>query len=173
MRGQRPDDAAIIAAMDAVDRDILDALRTDARMSYRSLGARVGLSANAAADRVRRLIATGVIRGFVTLTDETATSDTRLDLIVDARLRPDTDPETFEAALARLPWITEAVHVTGAWDYQLRVRVPNAARIDELIRVLKRETGVEATQTRLVLRTAALAETATFGPPVAPRPQQR
>lgn len=56
--------------MDRRDRDILDALRADARLSYRSLGAQVGLSANAAADRVRRLVATGVIRGFVTLIDE-------------------------------------------------------------------------------------------------------
>lgn len=140
-------------SVDSIDRDILDVLRSDARMPYRTLGARVGLSANAAADRVRRLVATGVIRGFVTSINESAGSDPRLDLLIDARLRPDTDVESFEAALTRLSWLTDAVHVTGAWDYQLRVRVPDAARIDALVRILKREAGVEATQTRLVLRT--------------------
>jgi len=68
--------------MDARDRDILEALRSDARLSYRSLGAQVGLSANAAADRVRRLLVTGVIREFKTVIDETADPEARLDLIV-------------------------------------------------------------------------------------------
>lgn len=76
----------------------------------------------------------------------------RLDLLVDLRLRSDTDPAVFEAALARMRWITEAIHVTGAWDYQLRVRLPDAARLDKLVRALKRETGAESTQTRMVLR---------------------
>jgi Lrp/AsnC family leucine-responsive transcriptional regulator len=139
--------------MDSKDRDILDVLRSDARSSYRSLGARAGLSANAAADRVRRLVDTGVIRGFVTLVDDSAHPDARLDLLVDVRLRPDTDPDDFETSLARLRWVREAIHVTGAWDYQLRVRLPDAARLDELVRALKRESGAEITQSRLVLRT--------------------
>lgn len=137
--------------MDAVDRDILDALRGDARLSYRSLGAMVGLSANAAADRVRRLVTSGIIRGFITSIDESASGDAALDLLVDVRLRTETDPAVFEAALTRLAWITQAIHVTGAWDYQLRVRVPTADRIDQMLRTLKREAGAEATQTRLVL----------------------
>jgi Lrp/AsnC family leucine-responsive transcriptional regulator len=139
--------------MDNRDRDILDALRSDARLPYRTLGARVGLSANAAADRVRRLVATGVIRGFVTLVDESADPDARLNLLIDIRLRPDTDHAAFEAAVTRLRWIVEAIHITGAWDYQLRVRLPDTARLDELVRALKRETGAETTQSRLVLRT--------------------
>lgn len=146
--------------MDAIDRDILDALRSDARLPYRALGARVGPSANAAADRVRRLVATGVIQGFVTSIDE-AGGDSRLDLLVDVRLRPDTDSEAFEATLRGLRWLDEALHVTGPWDYQLRVRVPDAARIDEVVRVLKREAGAEATQTRLVLGTVAPRHRAT------------
>ncbi|HEX5532744.1 MAG TPA: Lrp/AsnC family transcriptional regulator [Actinomycetales bacterium] len=146
--------------MDAVDREILSILREDARAPYRSLGAAVGLSANAAADRVRRLVKQGVIQGFVALVDETAAgaaggsagSERRLDLLVDVRLRSETDPTAFETRLMQLPSVVEAVHVTGVWDYQLRVRVPDPAHIDELSRLLKREAGAEQTQTRLVLR---------------------
>jgi Lrp/AsnC family leucine-responsive transcriptional regulator len=147
--------------MDAIDREILSILREDARTPYRTLGAAVGLSANAAADRVRRLVKQGVILGFVAIVDETAagaadatSGDRRLDLLVDVRLRPDTDPTVFETRLMRLPSVVEAVHVTGVWDYQLRVRVPDPAHIDELSRLLKREAGAEQTQTRLVLRSA-------------------
>ncbi|HBF81580.1 MAG TPA: AsnC family transcriptional regulator, partial [Streptomyces sp.] len=41
--------------MDRLDREILAILQEDARISYRDLGVRVGLSANAAGDRVRRM----------------------------------------------------------------------------------------------------------------------
>lgn len=141
--------------MDAIDHDILGRLRVDARVSYRELAAHVGLSANAVADRVRRLQAHGVIRAFTIDVDERADREAgqggRLDLLVDARLRPDTDPAALEAALTAHPAVVEALHVTGSWDYQLRVRVPSAGHIDALVRWLKRDGGVEATQTRLVL----------------------
>jgi len=55
---RRPDKAfrrriGKIAAVDAIDSEILRLLRADGRMSWQELGAAVGLSANAAADRVR------------------------------------------------------------------------------------------------------------------------
>ncbi len=91
------------------------------------------------------------------MVDESASPDARLDLLVDVRLRSDTEPGAFEAALTQMCWITEAIHVTGVWDYQLRVRLPDTARLDELVRALKRESGAETTQTRLVLRTIPIS----------------
>ncbi|WP_448631057.1 Lrp/AsnC family transcriptional regulator [Cellulomonas soli] len=49
--------------MDDIDRTILRELTTDARLPFRELGRRVGLSANAAAARVRALQRDGTIRG--------------------------------------------------------------------------------------------------------------
>jgi DNA-binding Lrp family transcriptional regulator len=48
---------------DATDERIVGLLVRNARASYRDLGAAVGLSANAVAQRVRRLEAEGVLRG--------------------------------------------------------------------------------------------------------------
>ena len=39
--------------LDKIDRDIIDLLRHDARLSYRELGQKVFLSANTVAERVR------------------------------------------------------------------------------------------------------------------------
>ena len=50
--------------MDEIDSEILKLLREDGRISWRDLGAAVGLSANAASDRVRRLRQAGVITGL-------------------------------------------------------------------------------------------------------------
>ncbi|MFF1869425.1 MULTISPECIES: Lrp/AsnC family transcriptional regulator [Streptomycetaceae] len=141
--------------MDELDSEILGLLRADARISYRDLGARVGLSSNAAADRVRRLVRTGVIRGFTTLVDPAADSRPGLTVFIDVTLRPETDSDAFETTVLRLPGVTEAVHVTGAHDYLLRARAADAAALDHLLRRLKHEAGVAHSSTRLALRIAS------------------
>ncbi|MEU9008653.1 Lrp/AsnC family transcriptional regulator [Streptomyces sp. NPDC048479] len=140
--------------MDRLDSEILGILQEDARISYRDLGVRVGLSANAAADRVRRMRREGVIRGFTTLVDPAA--DTRAGLIVfiDVTLRLDTTNEDFEKAVLKLPGITEVVHVTGGHDYLLRARAADPPALDGLLRRLKREAGVAQSSTRIALRSA-------------------
>src|SRR5919198_799453 len=60
---------AILAVMDATDSEILRVLREDGRISWSELGAAVGLSANAAAERVRRMRRDGVIIGFTAIVD--------------------------------------------------------------------------------------------------------
>ncbi|TWE21181.1 Lrp/AsnC family transcriptional regulator [Kitasatospora atroaurantiaca] len=140
--------------MDALDREILGALQEDARISYRDLGRRIGLSANATADRVRRLRAEGVIRGFTTLVDPTAAGGPGLVAFIDVRLRPGSISEDFERTALTLPGITEVVHITGEYDYLLRARAADAAALDALLRTLKREAGVAQSNTRLALRSA-------------------
>jgi len=54
----------VAAALDKTDAAILEYLRQDARLSFRELGERVNLSANAARDRVRSLLSRGIITGF-------------------------------------------------------------------------------------------------------------
>ena len=50
--------------------------------------------------------------------------------------------------------VTDAVHVTGRFDYQLRVACRDTAELDRLLRHLKRDSGVSETDTRVVLRSA-------------------
>lgn len=136
--------------VDAIDREIVGALQRDARMSYRDLGRAVGLSSNAAADRLRRLLRTGVL-SIMAIVD--AGADARLRVLIDVRLQPEQSDDAFEAVLASFPTITEANHVTGAFDYLLRADLADAASLDGLLRELKQRAGVAATNTRVVLRT--------------------
>lgn len=140
--------------MDGLDREILGVLREDARISYRDLGVRVGLSANAAADRVRRMVRDGTIRGFTTIVDPTAGPRPGLVVFIDITLRLDTTNEEFERVVLKLPGITEVVHVTGAHDYLVRATAADAAELDALLRTLKREAGVAQSSTRIALRDA-------------------
>jgi len=56
-------------SLDATDWKILRELQKDARLSYNELGRRVGLSAPAAAERVRRLEDGGIITGYAAQID--------------------------------------------------------------------------------------------------------
>ncbi|MEU6755730.1 Lrp/AsnC family transcriptional regulator [Streptomyces sp. NPDC046685] len=140
--------------MDRLDREILGILQQDARISYRDLGVRVGLSANATADRVRRMRRDGVIRAFTVVVDPAADTADGLVVFIDLTLRQDTTNEEFERQVAKLPGITEVVHVTGQYDYLVRARAADPAALDGLLRRLKLEAGVAQSSTRIALRAA-------------------
>ncbi len=55
--------------MEELDRQIVDLLVKDGRMSYTDLGKATGLSTSAVHQRVRRLEQRGVIRGYAAVVD--------------------------------------------------------------------------------------------------------
>lgn len=138
--------------LDPIDREILNLLTADARMSFRELGERVSLSANAAAERVRRLQARGVIAGYRVVLDPAA-AGRRLVALVDVRIASPDVADAFEQLAASLDAITDCAHVTGRFDYALRVATADPAALDTLIRTLKTKGGVVETDTRIALRT--------------------
>ena len=138
--------------MDTVDREILVALMENARLSFRELGERVSLSANATAERVRRLQERGVITGFTTTLDPSS-AGRNLVALIDVRLSGPGEAERFERLVGGLETITEVTHVTGRFDYQVRVACRDTTELDALIRALKTQGGVVETDTRLGLRT--------------------
>ena len=139
------------ADLDDLDRRIVERLQADGRISYRALGAEIGLSANATADRVRSLVRRGVIARFTAVLGPAADSRP-LEAFIDLRLRSNADRDRFEEELTRQAAIAQAVHLTGAFDYQLRLRCSNAEEIDATIAALKNAGLVTETRTRVVLR---------------------
>jgi Lrp/AsnC family leucine-responsive transcriptional regulator len=139
------------AATDDVDLRILGLLIENGRASYASIGAAVGLSANGAADRVRRLERAGVIRGYRAQVDLESLGR-GFDAILDVRLLPAAEPEEFERRAARLPGVREVVFVTGRFDYVLRLACRDAEDLDRTVRAIRTGTGVAQTETRVVMR---------------------
>jgi len=146
-----------IAVVDPVDSEIVRLLREDARRSWRDLGAEVGLSANAVADRVRRLRRAGVITGF-TVTVDPAAGGRGLEALVGVTLAAGTESDAFARAADRLEPVLEVLHLTGAPDYQLRVSCRDTAELDALLRTLRLRLGAADTETTIILRS---------GPPAA------
>jgi len=141
--------------MDEIDRAILRRLKEDARVSFRDLAEAVGLSANAVAERVRRLVASGTIRGFRADIDPRA-QGARLAAFVDLRLATATPADAFETALRTMPGVVSASLTTGNFDYTLRVAVADEPALVALIEALG-ACGASETHSRIILRETVLS----------------
>ena len=142
--------------MDDLDEQILGLLRENGRMSWRNLGAAVGLSANAASDRVTRLRRIGVVKCFAAVVDPAA-GGRGLEALVGVTLMPGTDSDQFATLAEKLHPVTEVLHLAGRPDYQLRVACRDTIELDALLRTLRLKLGAADTDTTVILRS---------GPPV-------
>jgi Lrp/AsnC family transcriptional regulator, leucine-responsive regulatory protein len=137
--------------VDGLDHAIIGELRSNARLSWRELGERVGLGPTATADRVRRLEQIGVLRGYHADVDLSALG-MGLRAITELRLTPDTPYADFEATLRATPEVQLAFHVTGSLDYVLMLACPDVATLDRLLSRWRIEGGALESSTRILLR---------------------
>jgi Lrp/AsnC family leucine-responsive transcriptional regulator len=110
------------------------------------LGERVHLSANAVAERVRRLTRAGVIRGFRAEINQAALGRT-LEAVIDARMP---HAQGFDDAVMKRDDVLWAAHVTGESDVKLAVACNGTAGLDTFLKWLQRE-GATETRTDVVL----------------------
>ena len=140
--------------MDALDRKALPLLIKDGRITWSDLGQSLGLSAPAAAERVRKLEEHGVIKGFTTLVDAEALGYS-LTAFVFVTLGDQRKRTAFHAGVAKLDQIVECHHVAGDDDFLLKVRCRGTRDLDRLlVEELKGKMGIARTRTTVVLDTA-------------------
>src|SRR3954451_8951372 len=97
----------------------------DARTTYHDLGVAVRLSANTVGDRVRRLRASGVLRGYRAELDPAALGR-KLLMVSDVRLREGWDRGEFERSLEKVPHVVSGSRLTGEYDFLLRLACVDA-----------------------------------------------
>jgi Lrp/AsnC family leucine-responsive transcriptional regulator len=140
--------------LDSVDSKAIQRLSRDARESWADLGAALGLSAPAAAERVRRLQERGIIRGFTAVADPEAAGFPVLAFVAVTLDRQDVRAAFLEA-VRRHPLIQECHHVAGDDDFLLKVRARTMRDLERLLaEELKGRLGVARTRTTIVLGTA-------------------
>ncbi|MGI4952052.1 MAG: Lrp/AsnC family transcriptional regulator [Janthinobacterium lividum] len=146
--------------LDAIDRNILSALQADARLSLAEIGARVGLSTTPCWNRIKRMEAAGVIRGYTVRIDPAALGYAET-VIVQVVLESHTDEmlAAFGQALAQIPEVLEAFLISGDYDYFIRIAVRDTRDYERLLRErLYRIPGIRHSKSSFVLR--KLKETA-------------
>jgi Lrp/AsnC family transcriptional regulator, leucine-responsive regulatory protein len=138
---------------DAIDTKAVCHLMQDGRASWADLGTALGLSAPAAAERVRKLEDRGVIRGYAALPDPEAAGFPVL-AFVSVTLVSQNARASFLKAVRAHPLIQECHHVAGDDDFLLKVRCRGMRDLDALLSdELKGRLGVARTRTTIVLGT--------------------
>ncbi len=141
-----------MGSVDAVDRQLLDALRANARATYAELARLVGLSAPAVHERVGKLEAAGVITGYHAAVAPESLGYA-MNALVGIFITDSADSEALADELAALPAVEHCWFVAGEETFVVKVRVPDVAGLEQTIRALNALKGVARTRTTVVLST--------------------
>jgi Lrp/AsnC family leucine-responsive transcriptional regulator len=138
--------------VDSIDRRLVDLLLDNARMPYAELARQVGLSAPAVHERVGKLEAAGVIRGYRA---DVAPEALGLGVTAVIGIVQDSSGDTdgILAALEPHREIEACYFMAGEESFLLVVRVATIAELERLIVALNRTPGVSRTRTAIALST--------------------
>jgi Lrp/AsnC family leucine-responsive transcriptional regulator len=139
--------------MDNADWQLLQLVQENGKMSYADLGQRVGLSVSAVNERLKKLQAAGLIRGYVALLDPQPLG-LGVCAFVQVSVNRPADEASFLRQIATLTEVQECHHITGDFSYLLKVRVCSTADLEALIKnKLKTLHGIVRTHTLIALST--------------------
>jgi len=122
---------------------ILDALQENARMPWSELGRRVGLSAPAVTERVRRMEDAGLIAGY-----RVQLGLDKLGFPITALIRvaaPEEKCARIKAMLDARAEVLECHHVTGADAYVVKIIASSMKHLESVIEAIARHGGTPAT----------------------------
>lgn len=139
--------------IDDLDRKILGEIQRDAGQTQAELGRKLETPVSTINERLKRLNRAGLIRKTVSLVDpDLAGSGTTAFIFV--QMLPSDDRSLFLAGVEADPDIVECHHVTGAWNYLLKLRVATAKAVNRVLHErLGAATGVQRTETIFALST--------------------
>ena len=137
--------------IDALDRKILGIVQQDAGQSQTDIGRRLGVPVSTINERLKRLHKSGIIRKTVSLVDPDLVGKGTTAFIF-VQLQPTEDRSGFFDGINGDPDIVECHHVTGGWNYLLKVRVPTAKAVNRILNErLGAASGVVRTETMFAL----------------------
>lgn len=110
--------------LDPLDKEILQQLQQNGKLTARALGPLVGLSTTPTYERLKKLEESGVISRVVALLDRESVGKSHIAFCqVSLQVHSLTVMERFECAVRQIPEVMECYHITGNYDYLLKVAV--------------------------------------------------
>lgn len=140
-----------IANMDALDRELISLLRTNARTSVATLAHRLKVSRGTVTNRITRLEDDGVIVGYT------------------IRLRPDAQPNEIKAWMSIIvegnetkaviasllgePGVVSLHDTNGRWDLLAELRAENLTELSAVLERIRLIRGIHTSETSIHLAT--------------------
>ena len=143
-------------AFDRIDRQIMNLLQDDGRMTNVDLADRVGLTAPPCLRRVRALEEQGVIRGYHADLDPATLGYTiTVFAMVSLRSQAESDLAAFESHVAQIPEVRECHMLNGEIDFILKIVATDLRAFQELLTTkLTPAPNVSHVKTSLTIRTS-------------------
>ena len=139
--------------IDAKDRELLTLLQEDSKLTTKEYANRLGLSTTAVYERIKRLEKTGVIRKYVALVDKTRVNKAFMVLCHVKLIQHIKEYVLqFEREVVQLEEVSECYHISGDYDYILKVNVSNIEAYREfMVTKLTAIKNIGSTQSSFVI----------------------
>jgi Lrp/AsnC family transcriptional regulator, leucine-responsive regulatory protein len=136
-------------ATDSIDKLILAALESNARVPLAALAKKVGRSRTAVQARIQRLERTGVIQGYRAVTTE---SYGAVETFIIVYLRERLSPHGVLKTLSGVPEVIGIYRVTGDADLIVTLGPVTRKRLQDICEPLWERPDVRTTETIMVLK---------------------
>ncbi len=119
---------------DAIDRELLKLLQTDSKQTNKALSHQLNLSVTAVYERIKKLEKSGLIKQYVALVDK---SKVEKDFVAFCHVKLVQHSQDyvvrFEREVKQLHEVLECYHLSGDYDYLLKVLVKDMKAFREFM----------------------------------------
>lgn len=137
--------------LDDLDRQILRLLGRNARLSYREIAVKLGVSTSTVSARIKRLEDEHLVRGYIPDLDPRALG-LELTAIIGLRIGHGKLLDV-QRAVARDERVFAVYDTTGEWDSFILARFKGTRDLDNFVKKVLAIPDVERTNTSVVLNT--------------------
>ena len=139
--------------IDVIDLKILYILQNNGRKRLADIADEVELSAPAVMERVKKLEASGIIRGYQAQIDSKKVGKD-ITAFIGVSIGNQNGIDNFAQQMLRYGDVLECHHVTGDESFILKVKSANTGSLEKLLGEIRSVDGVTRTVTNVVLSTA-------------------
>lgn len=140
-------------SLDEVDLQLLKLLQADGRITNADLAKKVGLSPPSVLQRVRAMEKAGIVRGYSAILDPDRLGYKIMALVqISLSLHQDMPIERFRRQIREIEEVVECYHVSGDYDFLLKVVVRDMRAYEALIREkISRIRGIRQINSSFIL----------------------
>ena len=122
-------------AIDKIDRSLLNLLQNNTKLNTKELAQKVGLSITPTYERIKRLEKQGYIKHYVAILDRKLIDKNLMVISFVSLILHSKDVQIeFEQSVIEYAEVIECFHVTGSYDYQLKVVVSDMEEYQSFIK---------------------------------------
>lgn len=136
--------------MDHIDVGIIRCLTRDARMNISQISQQVNLSLSAVLERIKKLEASGLIKGYTAVIDERM-AGFDVHALMSIRLEHPKYNAEFARQVLENQCVMECFYITGDFDYLARISAGSMEELTKVLHFIKQIPGVSLTRTYLIL----------------------